>query len=37
VQRLAAYVIDSQAISTSSFQPLRFSEYTLAEEESFYF
>jgi hypothetical protein len=37
VQRLAAYVIDSQAISTPSFQPLRFSDYTLAEEEMFNF
>jgi len=37
VQRLAGYVIDSQAISTPSFQPLRFSEYTLAEEEMFKF
>jgi hypothetical protein len=32
MQRLAGYVMDSQAISTPSFQPLRFSDYTLAEE-----
>jgi hypothetical protein len=37
VQRLAGYVIDSQSISTPSFQPLRFSDYTLAEEEMFKF
>jgi len=37
LQRLAGYVIDSQAISTPTFQPLRFSDYTLAEEEMFKF
>jgi hypothetical protein len=37
MQRLAGYVVDSQSISTSSFQPLRFSDYTLSEEEMFNF
>jgi hypothetical protein len=37
MQRLAGYVVDSQAISTPSMQPLRFSDYTLAEEEMFNF